>query len=1581
MMSVGEAASSSYYGDAKNYYETDALTAPVWFGRGAEALGLLNGPLDSATYDKIYEGILPTGEVLGRKIGNVREHEPGWDLTFSAPKSVSLMALVGGDQRLLEAIRESAKVAMTWVEENASISRFTENGKAVPRLTGNLVAGMYMHDMSRAGDPHAHVHFPIMNVTQGPDGKMRSLDGRVFYRLDKDPGLVFQNDLALKVRDLGWEIDVNAKKGTFELAGFPQAVIDDFSKRKGEIIAHLEAKGLTGETATTLERKAAAVETRGPKEKNLDRSMQAEAWRRVMAEHGMDLKGMIANAEARAGDSAFHQGNQSKTRDEAMDAVRTAAQILSEQNIVFKDVVLMRRAETQAQGRADRHAIRGAIRELDQNGFLQAREVRHYDFVSGDHISVQGWTTAEAIAIENETLDHERRGRREATPMLAASAAYAVTREAGEQVSDWQPGHEKALFGLLTSTDRIVAVDAPLGSASARHVVGTYLNKAADHGFDVRLMTPSASGATAMASLMGTPAKTVAAHLWAKKREGKEDRRGWLDRYLNPKHGEVWLVGDAARLRPSGMRDLLKAAADHEARVVLMDQSHEGKTFGARSFEQLRDAGMMTFQLPEHQEAAKEDMRLAVAAFAKNEPALAFDYIRKAGGQIIAIAAGSRSIPDQVAAMHERRQWIADRYADLTSEERVKTRVFELTHRGKEALNNAIRHEMLEKGDLTGPAIKTDVLLVKSLTDTARKQALSYEQNDIVRFATGHRRSDQPEIKGGEYLRVDQVQAESGKVILEKADGRQVTWEPGRWGSDSAATYRSAERELAVGERIVWTRTDRALGVASQQRDTIVSIEPERGSISVERGNQIKTINLAEARHLEHAYVEVVQSHLTPAERVIAHVPADNTELANLQMLATIAIQSNNDLTIVTENSDRLPQVAEDRSGRASAALDGATSASGAGVDAVRTAADILAERSAIFPDKDLQLLAQKQGLGAVASDEINEIIRDFVERGELVGRTAKVYDPDNHRLVPGPGWTTLDAIGNEEKMLAAEMRGRDVPSGQSILSAHDSVKFVHTAAAEAVKRTPDKPWNHDQWTAAIGLLSSSHRVAGLQGAAGTAKTTTVLATLAKVAEMQGHEVVPMAQTSTAALTLGKALTKALGHETKGKTVAQHLGDVTRIKPADAEKAPIWIADEAGFIGSKDMRDLIRLAEQHQARLFLVFDVLQLGSVGAGRAVGQLVEKGMETYYLSEIVRQSNPAMREAVYDTIAQQHERALRQIQRAGGKVLEIPSEKERYNAIAKDYVSRSPDEREKTIVIEPTRNGVDKVTKQIRKHLGEQRDLTGRVLKAALLEDANMTRPEMATSINYQRGQVVRFPRGASIGDQAKIERGSYLVVGSIERGVVKLHDEANQRSILWEPRLQPLKVEVYDQKEHALRKGEWICWTRSMPEIGAIRGQRATILAVDRDNKQIDVQTHDGSRHQLDLRNRDHQAFSHGYALTAQKAQGATGPVIIHAASKHVNTVHDTFFYVGTSRPEDTATVFTDSKKDLIEGLNERSGRQAAALDAAHEAGGIAEQVVRDMAAAKFAEMQMAPATKEQTITPERTLGGKGWGMEM
>ena len=269
---------------------------------------------------------------------------------------------------------------------------------------------MFTHDLTRTKDPQLHVHAVAMNATQGPDGAWRSLDSRHFYWLAKEGGLRFQQALALQVRKLGYDIEVDTTRGTFEIAGIPRAMIESFSTRSKQIIGNLAAKGLDRETATTRERKAAAVETRAPKDRTIDRPTQAKVWRAAAAEFSVDLTA-VRNQTATQVDREDPRHVQSGgISDDVIGAVRTAARILAEKEIAFSDKDLVDAGERHALGRADRSQVRAAIRRLEQDGFLQAKEVSAYQPTAGGHINVQGWTTEEAIATEKEMLSLERTG-------------------------------------------------------------------------------------------------------------------------------------------------------------------------------------------------------------------------------------------------------------------------------------------------------------------------------------------------------------------------------------------------------------------------------------------------------------------------------------------------------------------------------------------------------------------------------------------------------------------------------------------------------------------------------------------------------------------------------------------------------------------------------------------------------------------------------------------------------------------------------------------------------------------------------------------------------------------------------------------------------------------------------------------------------------------------------------------------------------------------------------------------------------------------------------------------------------------
>ncbi|MCF6196995.1 MAG: conjugative relaxase [Emcibacter sp.] len=150
---------SEYYFKAENYYtaEKSAVQKAEWYGKGGIALGL-EGQVIQPVFGAILRGQLPNGVKLGRVVGSDWKHFPGVDMTFSAPKSLSLLAYIGGDSRLLDANRDAVKTTLNWVEKNMIMTRIKEKGETSHVKTGSLVAALFPHDMSRTNDPQAHIH-------------------------------------------------------------------------------------------------------------------------------------------------------------------------------------------------------------------------------------------------------------------------------------------------------------------------------------------------------------------------------------------------------------------------------------------------------------------------------------------------------------------------------------------------------------------------------------------------------------------------------------------------------------------------------------------------------------------------------------------------------------------------------------------------------------------------------------------------------------------------------------------------------------------------------------------------------------------------------------------------------------------------------------------------------------------------------------------------------------------------------------------------------------------------------------------------------------------------------------------------------------------------------------------------------------------------------------------------------------------------------------------------------------------------------------------------------------------------------
>jgi conjugative relaxase-like TrwC/TraI family protein len=230
-----------------DYYDQNRTVEGQWHGRGAELLGL-RGQVASEDFEAVRQGLDPqTGEFLRQRHSADRIASDGveqskarslYDMTFSAPKSVSVMAIVGGDERLIAAHETAVAVALQEAEKY-SATRVRLAGLNENRTTGNWVVAAYTHDTSRELDPQLHTHAVAANLTyDGVEGRWKALQASGLYERRSYLTEVYRNALAGEVRALGYDFenrrDARGRDKGFEIAGCSQDLLDKYSQRSAQ---------------------------------------------------------------------------------------------------------------------------------------------------------------------------------------------------------------------------------------------------------------------------------------------------------------------------------------------------------------------------------------------------------------------------------------------------------------------------------------------------------------------------------------------------------------------------------------------------------------------------------------------------------------------------------------------------------------------------------------------------------------------------------------------------------------------------------------------------------------------------------------------------------------------------------------------------------------------------------------------------------------------------------------------------------------------------------------------------------------------------------------------------------------------------------------------------------------------------------------------------------------------------------------------------------------------------------------------------------------------------------------------------
>lgn len=253
-------AIESYYADAKDDYYAKDNQPSAWQGKLAEELGL-TGEVEKKDFIKLMSGISPDHKELRQnKYKNKDANERlAIDLTFSAPKSISIESLVNGNIDVLKAHEDAVTRTLELIEKRAN-TRLKKDGVSQTVNTANLAIGKFRHETNRNNDPHLHTHAVILNITKREDGEFRALHNDSIIKSTKEFTKIYQGFLAKTLKEQGFKIRVT--KDGFELAHINDQQIKAFSSRSKEVEKALAAEGLTRETASTADKQKAALSTR-----------------------------------------------------------------------------------------------------------------------------------------------------------------------------------------------------------------------------------------------------------------------------------------------------------------------------------------------------------------------------------------------------------------------------------------------------------------------------------------------------------------------------------------------------------------------------------------------------------------------------------------------------------------------------------------------------------------------------------------------------------------------------------------------------------------------------------------------------------------------------------------------------------------------------------------------------------------------------------------------------------------------------------------------------------------------------------------------------------------------------------------------------------------------------------------------------------------------------------------------------------------------------------------------------------------------------------------------------------------------
>jgi len=849
----------------ENYYTQGDQIRGEWHGRLAEQWGL-RGQVSEVHFQRLSEGQHPvTGEQLvrhkaareyvnehGHKVRTM-EHRAAWDATFSAPKSVSLTALVGGDERVRAAHQESVAVALDELERYVQ-ARI--GGNLPAETTGKWVAAKFEHDSARPVDgyaaPQLHTHVVFFNLTETEDGEIYALQPRELYKTQQYATAVYRSELASRLKQLGYGIE-RGKSGQPEIRGYSDEYLAASSPRRQQIEEHLAKENQRGADAAQI----AAHKTRQAK---LDLSHEEVQRRhRQMAEAFGNQPEQVRAAATERANRLEHEAPHTTARS----AVTFSKERNLEREAVVEERDLLRDALRRSMGEATLTEVRAEFeKRINASEFIGVE--KKLDAPS------RVYTTQEMIDYESDTIQVMREGQNKHPAIVSADTRRRV--ETGHpHLSESQ---RRAVEQILASRDQVTALEGIAGSGKTTSLAA--IREAAERdGYKVEGFAPTSRAAQKLAEA-GIESSTLQRHL-----ARTDERRDGQKR--------LYVLDESSLASTKQMNELLHRLKERD-RVLLVGDTRQHQAVEAGTpYQQLQEAGIQTARLDEIVRQKNPALKEIVEQLSRGNVREAIERLDMQGRV--------HENPDR----DERLKEIAREYAKQPE----GTLVVSPDNQSRLEINQIIHSEMQARGQVDHREHALRVLTTRQeITGADRQWAAQYQPGDIVRYTKG---SKVVSVQPGEYARVERASEKENLVTVRRDNGEQISYNPRRL--HGVTLYRETQRAFAKGDRVQFTAPNRQQHIANRELGTIEQIDV-RGNLQIRLDSgRMADFNIRENRHLDHGYA--VTSHSSQgqtADRVLVHVDTEQAaeKLVNRRFAYVAISRGRYDAQIYTNDKSQL---------------------------------------------------------------------------------------------------------------------------------------------------------------------------------------------------------------------------------------------------------------------------------------------------------------------------------------------------------------------------------------------------------------------------------------------------------------------------------------------------------------------------------------------------------------------------------------------------------------------------------------------------------------------------------------------------